>query len=440
MTSLLLDPAPASAGLASLTGLHASIDALQMLSTEVDPDTAVAELDRAIRRLESVKLRVVAAADQTSVAARTGLADTGSWLARRTNAGSARAAADVRLATALDRPGPGASRPCADALAQGDLSTEHARVIVQATQQLPTGLAPEAVTAVEASLVEKASRLSPDQLRRVARRALATVEPDEKVVDRHEDALLRDQEAQALARTRLTWHDNGDGTVAGHFVVPSVAAAILTKTIQAMTSPRRAHLGASSAQAGEPDARRDWAHQSGLAFVELLEHLPTDRLHGKVAATVVVTLDHAHLVEALGAATTDCGDDLSAGQARRLACNAGILPAVLGGASLPLDLGRANRLFTEAQRVALGLTQRTCAADGCDRPYSWTEIHHLRPWSAGGPTDLSNAIGLCGFHHRRIHDPSYEHHLGPDGVTFRDRTTSPPGRGLIPSGDAEEHG
>ncbi len=418
MTTLLLDPTPAATVRGSLAGLHTSIDMLQSLSTEVDPDTAVAELDRAIRRLESVKLRVVAAADHASVAARTGLADTGSWLARRTNAGAVRAAADVRLATALDEPGPGATRPCADALAAGTVSTEHARVIIRATEQLPRGLTPEAVVAVEVDLVEKAARLSPDQLRRVAQRALATVEADDRVVDRHEDALLRDQEARALARTRLTWHDNGDGTVAGHFVVPSLAAAILTKAIQAMTSPRRAHLGASNAQAGEPEARRDWAHQSGLAFVELLEHLPTDRLHGKVAATVVVTLDHAHLLAGVGAATADCGDDLSAGEVRRLACSAGILPAVLGGASLPLDLGRANRLFNEAQRVAVGLRQRTCAAHGCDRPYAWTELHHLKPWSAGGLTDLANAIGLCGFHHRRIHDPDYEHRFGSSGVTF----------------------
>ena len=37
------------------------------------------------------------------------------------------------------------------------------------------------------------------------------------------------------------------------------------------------------------------ARLHGAAFVELLEHLPTDRLNGKVAATVVVTIDHDRL-------------------------------------------------------------------------------------------------------------------------------------------------
>ncbi|MBL0005343.1 MAG: HNH endonuclease [Actinomycetales bacterium] len=91
----------------------------------------------------------------------------------------------------------------------------------------------------------------------------------------------------------------------------------------------------------------------------------------------------------------DTGLTLSAGQARRIACNAGLLPAVLGGPSLPLDLGRADRFFTEAQRVALATIYDECAADGCDRPYAWSELHHEDPWHAGGRTDLAKAVPLC---------------------------------------------
>ncbi|GAA4408743.1 hypothetical protein GCM10023168_26560 [Fodinibacter luteus] len=152
----------------------------------------------------------------------------------------------------------------------------------------------------------------------------------------------------------------------------------------------------------------DWAQRQGQAFVELLEHLDTERLNGKVAATVVVTIDHDRLIESLGAAHLDTGHDLSASEARRLACSAGILPAVLGGTSLPLDLGRVNRFFSEAQRVALATTYEECAAEGCDRPYAWCELHHEDPWAKGGRTDLHLAVPLCGFHHRRAHDPRYE--------------------------------
>ena len=108
----------------------------------------------------------------------------------------------------------------------------------------------------------------------------------------------------------------------------------------------------------------------------MLEHLPTDRLHGKVAATVVVTLDHDKLRNQAAAAGLDTGDRISAAETRRLACGAGILPAILSGASQVLDLGRTQRFFTEAQRTALATRHTTCAADGCDRPFAWCELHH----------------------------------------------------------------
>jgi hypothetical protein len=100
---------------------------------------------------------------------------------------------------------------------------------------------------------------------------------------------------------------------------------------------------------------------------------------------------------------------------------------VLNGPSLPLDLGRADRFFTEAQRVALATRYDTCAATGCDRPYAWSELHHQDPWARGGSTDLHLAVPLCGYHHRRIHDPRYAHHITTDEagiktVTFTLRT------------------
>ena len=101
-----------------------------------------------------------------------------------------------------------------------------------------------------------------------------------------------------------------------------------------------------------------------------------------------------------------------------MACEAGLIHAVLGHESRPLDLGRRSRLFTDTQRAALALSHETCAANGCERPFAWTEIHHRDPWARGGPTDLANAIPLCWFHHRRIHDPAYEHRENDDGITF----------------------
>jgi len=385
----------------------------------------VAECDRAVSRLAALKLKLVAAADRAEVALDAGMSGTGAWLALHTRSGSADAVRAVRLAAALED----GLTATAAALDAGDLSPAHAAVIAHAAERLPQTLTAQQREVVEASLVTRARRLDPVRLRKVARRALAAVEADGAAVDAHEDALLRDEEAAAREKTRLTMRDNADGTVSGHFTVPTLAGAILRKTIQQLASPRRGRLGASVAHAGPHGERLSWEHRNGAAFVELLEHLPTDRLHGKVAATVVVTLDHTKLAAAVGAAGLDTGELLSAGETRRIACQAGILPAVLDGASQVLDLGRSQRFFTEAQRVALATTYTECAADGCDRPYSWTELHHVNRWADGGHTDLKDAVPLCGFHHQRIHDRGFAHRWTPDAdkgvrraVTFHRRT------------------
>ena len=195
---------------------------------------------------------------------------------------------------------------------------------------------------------------------------------------------------------------------------------MLGKVIDAMTAPRRMRDQVRRTA----DRSFDWRHRRGLAFAELLEHLPTDHLHTKTAATVVVTIDHTVLAGALKAAHLDTDQALSAGEARRLACNAGILPAVLGSKSVALDLGRESRLFSEAQRVAKGLEHTTCAATGCERPYAWCELHHRRPWAQGGKhRPRRTPIPLCHQHHHWIHDTGYNHQTMPDGsVRFSRRT------------------
>lgn len=377
---------------------------------------ALGQVDRVMSRLDAVRLALVAAADRAAVAAQSGLTDTGAWLSAQTRSGSAAAAADVRLATALDEDLP----ITREALASGEMSAQHAGVIAAAADRLPAELSQAERTAVESALVATAKLVDPDALRKAARRALSAAERSRAEVDAHEDAVLRSEEDRAWDTARLSLHDNRDGTTSGHFTVPTVAAAILRKTVQQLASPRRfadraARDGATTA-ATQLEAFRpvDWSQRYGQAFVELLEHLPTDRLSGKVAATVVVTVEHDRLKAQLGAAHLDTGHDLSASQVRRLACNAGILPAVLRGQSLPLDLGRTDRFFTEAQRVALATRYDTCAATGCDRPYAWSELHHHDPWATGGATDLALAVPLCGYHHRRVHDPRYRHHISTD--------------------------
>ncbi|MDT0187848.1 DUF222 domain-containing protein [Microbacterium sp. ARD31] len=365
----------------------------------------------------AARLHVLAAAEKARTATRSGAASTAAWAATLTQSDPQAANRDVRLATEVER-----SPVVRQSLRAGDISPAHAAVIVDADRRLPTTVTPAQREVVQQALVAKAQTLSPSRLRKVARRALAAIEPDEQVVDAHEDALLHDEETSALARASLTFHDNHDGTVTGRFTIPVMQGHLLRRVIEAMTAPRRGRLGASKAQTGTP-VQTDWDHARGAAFVELIEHLPTDHLHPATAATILVTLDEAVLRGQLKAAGLDTGDKISAGQARRLACNAGLVPVVLDKASVPVDLGRRSRLFTDTQRTALATGHETCAADGCERPYAWCELHHWDPWQRGGRSDLRNAVPMCHFHHRRVHDTGFVHARLPDGsVRFSRRT------------------
>ena len=99
--------------------------------------------------------------------------------------------------------------------------------------------------------------------------------------------------------------------------------------------------------------------------------------------------------------------------ARRHACEANIIPTLLGGDSQPLDVGRASRLATPAQRTALRAMYRTCAIDGCDRHFDECQIHHLAEWDEFGLSDMNNLIPVCSFHHHRAHEGRWRLQLDP---------------------------
>ena len=197
---------------------------------------------------------------------------------------------------------------------------------------------------------------------------------------------------------------------------------MLGKVIDAMTAPRRMREPGVHRRAH--DRSFDWRHRRGLAFAELLEHLPTEHLHTKTAATVVVTIDHTVLAGALKAAHLDTDQALSAGEARRLACNAGILPAVLGSQVRgPRPRPREPTLLRVPTGGRRASNTTPAPPTGCERPYAWCELHHRQPWAQGGRTDLADAVPLCHQHHQWIHDTGYNHRPCPTAaIRFSRRT------------------
>ena len=134
-------------------------------------------------------------------------------------------------------------------------------------------------------------------------------------------------------------------------------------------------------------------------------------------AEVVVHVDLATLKDGLhGHSTcrTEFGQDLSAETVRRLACEAEIIPVVLDGRSVPIDVGRSKRLATVHQRRALEAMYETCAVPECSVPFHYCQIHHIDYWESGGSTDLSNMVPLCNSHHHAAHEGGWTLHLNPN--------------------------
>jgi hypothetical protein len=106
-------------------------------------------------------------------------------------------------------------------------------------------------------------------------------------------------------------------------------------------------------------------------------------------------------------AVTETGTPISAAWARRLACDARVIPTVLGSDSEPLDIGRSTRTIPSGLRKALITRDRGCAFPGCRRPPRWADAHHIWHWADGGPTALDNLVLLCNHHHDVIHHTAW---------------------------------
>ncbi|MFC6286090.1 DUF222 domain-containing protein [Nocardioides sp. GCM10027113] len=422
MTAVHQLPAPDLLG--AVDAALEAVGAGQVMPAAGLDDDGLADATRQLAQLEarvsSWRHELLAEAQRRDVAARTGDTGTDAWAGKLTGSTRELMAGGLRTAGLLREK----YHETREAFAAGRISLRHVKIIVHAAEQSPPEATPRQVADAEAWLVARATGdanrsgrpMNPTRLRQAARRMFECV--DAELAQAHAQILLGRRERHAQRETYMGLHDNGDGTFSGKFTIPELHGRMLRDAIDRLTAPRRLFRG--------PDGRTEVDESAidppnifevrGQALLELIEHLPTDgHAANGVALVVKVSLDE--LREGLGVAGLDTGAEITAGEARRLACNAGIIPAVLDGASQPLDLGRTKRLFSSAQRKALALLHDTCAIDGCERPFAWTEIHHPDAWSGGGSTDLDNALPLCGHHHRRAHDDRFR--LTRTGVGWR---------------------
>jgi hypothetical protein len=299
------------------------------------------------------------------------------------------------------------------ALTAGAADVQQAQVIVDAVDALPVFVSPEERRRAERHLLQEAALHDAKKLKVLGKHLLQVIDPDAA-----DEELLRRIEAEEAAAARKTFFkvfDDGTGTCHGSFRIPSLHGAMLTVALEALASPKLpdAIPRQEPVDAEDPDAgvrMRLGPEVLGEAFCQLLERFPTKQLPkaGGGLVTVLVTMELDRLLDGLGVATMSTGGYLSAGQVRRLACTAGIIPVVLGSKSQVLDLGRKVRLHTESQRTAMAVRDKGCTAEGCDIPAAWCHAHHRIPWSEGGKTTVADGRLVCPRHHTMIHHARYQ--------------------------------
>lgn len=273
-----------------------------------------------------------------------------------------------------------------DALGAGRVGSEHADAVANATAQLSDEHR-DAVFARDDEITELATSNSPDTFRRKLTKLVDDVTDD--------DGAQRAEQQEAAASASMKVDDDTGMHVLFARLTPEqgnrVRRALDAEVAKMVKLPEFAGL------------RRDQLLARAL-----------DRLvcgdgaaDGIGPAEVAVLIDYTTLVDGRHDDTVceySDGTSIPAEQARRHACDAGIIPVVLDGEGRPLDVGRAKRLATREQRVALRAMYRTCAIDGCVRHFDTCHIHHLAEWEAFGLTDLANLLPLCSFHHHRAHE------------------------------------
>jgi len=158
-------------------------------------------------------------------------------------------------------------------------------------------------------------------------------------------------------------------------------------------------------------------HRQAQALFALVNGASDTASDLPVRAEIVVHIDLETLKSGLhagGTCRTALGADLPVETVRRLACEAEILPVVLDGRSVPIDVGRSKRLATVHQRRALEAIYPTCAIPDCEVIFDHCNVHHIDYWENGGSTDLNNMVPLCSRHHHAAHEGGWKIKLDPE--------------------------
>jgi hypothetical protein len=191
--------------------------------------------------------------------------------------------------------------------------------------------------------------------------------------------------------------------------LPAADGLSLKKTVEAYANQVKLSR-AGWDQDSDPESRRPSKAQlmaDGLvAAAERAAQAPGGPTLGGSQPTLVVSCDLDNLKAGVNDAAledAETGRPLTAGELRRLACSAGVVPWVMGAGSEVLDWGKTRRLAPPGLREALAARDGGCVFYGCAQPAGNCDVHHLTPfWAVGGSTGPAGCVTLCRHHHQLV--------------------------------------
>ena len=387
-------------------------------------------------------------------------------------------ASDVLPRTGMSgQPLPAAREELAAGVAAGDIASRAASIICLSLERVRHVCPPEAIARMEHDLARTAVENDQDFLTRIAKRWTDALDQDGAEPSEQE---LRQRQGAFIRRARRGLHhveifattDQFEHLVTVMNVATNPRTGALSRSdpgtdaAAAATTGSDAGCDAAATTGYDTDADAAVDSAADAASAERLDQRtrPQRLLDGLVGACkaalaagdlpaagglrpqVMVTIDYRDLLERLGGSEAEArgpGSNVgtlmftgpvTASTVRKIACDADIIPIVLGGKGRILDIGRTSRVFPPHIRRAITARDRGCAFPQCTIPAPWCEAHHIDYWSRGGSTGTGNGTLLCSHHHHLIHKEQWTiqlrsgvpwfvppRHLDPSQVPRRNR-------------------
>jgi len=268
----------------------------------------------------------------------------------------------------------------AAAMAEGALSDDHVDVLAEAMAELPA--------AVEANVVEYALQHEPRSTKAFCEQLAHHLDQDGP----------EPEEPEPVRRKNFVRRQWKGGRYLLSADLDAETGAKLDALIDPLTKP-------------EPGDLRHAPEREGDALCEIVDlalRADQHRVHGGEAVQLTVTVDYDKLRAGIGTARLDNGEHIPMNQVRKIACDAGIIPMLLGSRSRIHDVGRKTRTINAGLRRILVTRDRGCSFPGCTRPPKHCEAHHVQLWSEGGETNLGNLTLLCRRHHDLVHHSDWQ--------------------------------